>query len=301
MGRPWGLSGPEFLWLYSGLLLLPALVSFLWWHGQRRRYQSRDVSPPLSVYQQAWLAGGGTRAAETVIARLVQSGDLRVNSLGFLTKVAETSGDRLEKSALTASHNVHWARAVDTLRGTPATTDMGNGLVLNGLLMPPKATRQRLRVIRLLYVAMLALGVIRWINGVSQGYPIGYLTIMLVVCAIALVVMSVQLKRSMARRTVLGDRALAEQRSAVTVGGTAGADDAAALVAVGGLSAYPDPEIRSALTTKRPPSDPGGGGSPLFLGGYHHSGSCSSGFAGCSSGGGSGCGGGGGGCGGGGS
>lgn len=65
MDNPWGISGPDFLWLYCGLLLLPAVVSLLWWQVQKRgRLPGQELPLRLTNYQLAWLAGGPARAAD---------------------------------------------------------------------------------------------------------------------------------------------------------------------------------------------------------------------------------------------
>lgn len=194
---------------------------------------------------------------------------------------------------------MHRALAVNLVHTDKRCTEIGGGLVRDGLLVPPGVTRYRLRVTRWLYIAVLVVGLARLVNGANLGYPVGYLGLMLLACVVALVVVTTMLRRSFARRTVLGDRALVEQRSVVGVGGPSGADDAGHAVATGGLAAYPDTEIRSGLSAKPPRGERFGssGGSPLFYGGFHHSGGgCSGAGASCGGGGG----GGGGGCGGGG-
>src|SRR3982750_4382221 len=114
MNDLWGISGPDFLWLYGGLLLVPILVRFGWAAGAARRGSAAGDPRPLTVYELPYLAGGAgrggdppppaavaggpDRAVDPAIAALVERGVLRVSST---TKKVLSTGekpvDRLEQ------------------------------------------------------------------------------------------------------------------------------------------------------------------------------------------------------------
>lgn len=287
MDEPWGINGPDFLALYGALLLAPALVSVVWWQLQKRRRRPGAGLPTgLSTYQLAWLAGGPVRAAQAAFVTLLERGAVRISSSGFLTRVDEEAGEPLEKEALSAAKRQHIAHAVRATSNRSNCNRIGDGLIEAGLLVPYAETDKRLRVTRWLYVAVLALGVVRLINGIGQRYPIGYLALLLVAGGLAVGLITVRLRRDRTGRTTLGDEVLRGERPA---GG------AAAAVALSGFAAHPDADTRAALTTKAPPEPrlrgARSGGAAWAYGGSVNS--CSGGHGGSSCGGGGGCGGGG--------
>ena len=83
MTDPWGISGPDFVVLYVGLLgavlLVRVVVSGIAGARALRADHARHGAPP-TVYQLAFLAGGPDRAADAAVAALVERGRLRVNS-----------------------------------------------------------------------------------------------------------------------------------------------------------------------------------------------------------------------------
>lgn len=293
MDEPWGINGPDFLALYGALLLAPALVSLVWWQLQKRRSRPGAAPTGLSTYQLAWLAGGPVRAAQTAFVTLLERGAVRIGSSGFLTRVDEEAGEPLEKDALSAAKRQHVAHAVRATSLRSHCNRIGDGLIDAGLLVPYAETEKRLRVTRWLYLGVLAVGVVRLVNGVRLGYPVGYLVLLLVVGVLAVGLIGRRMRRHRPGRTALGDQVLETERPS----------GAAATVALSGFAAHPDADTRAALTSKAPPEPrlqgANSGGSSWAFGGFVGGGGGYGGSS-CSSGGGSSCGGGGG-CGGGGS
>src|SRR6516164_9430806 len=89
MNQPWGLSGPQFLWIYgAGLAAFAAAPWLLVQLGRTFGIVSpRAVpAPVLDAYEVGYLAGGAQRAAEVVIGELTASGALGVDSAGQISQ-----------------------------------------------------------------------------------------------------------------------------------------------------------------------------------------------------------------------
>jgi len=87
MNHPWGISGPEFLWLYAAGLA-GAVVWVVVVRARARRPEPTP-GPAVSLDELAFLAGGARRLVELSIARLVAAGRLRVNRTGTLTSTVK--------------------------------------------------------------------------------------------------------------------------------------------------------------------------------------------------------------------
>lgn len=305
--HPWGLSGPDFLWLYIAGLVVGLGVAI----GARMRVRRpRLAEPPvtLDATELGFLGGGAENAVQVAVARLFESEAVRANRSGQLSAVssARPTGQPLDDAVLS---ELAEPRMVNVLTGRTAvknaTTAIGESLVRRGLLVSPaKALRARRLGQAVLYV-VFAVGVVRWINGMDNDLPVGYLTALLAVTAILLVCLNVRAVSVPKARTVHGDRAVAAVRAR-------GSDaDPAERVAVSGPRAHPDAGLSFALSRATPGLVPTAWGyasagsfstyTPTAVvagstgGGY----TCSSGSSGSSCSGGTSCGGGGGGCGGG--
>jgi uncharacterized protein (TIGR04222 family) len=315
--EPWGISGPAFAWLFVALLIMPLIVrGFLRSAIKRTNNASVTYGRPLSIYHLAFLAGGPKRTVETVIAALVDRGQLRVNSKKKLKAVGALPIDPLERVVAESANDavgssptgvMNWVRSSSQLKTLTAE------LEAQGLLVPAGKQRMVRRTVFFLYLAVFALGIARWVNGVQLDRPVGLLTAELVggfiVCLIIAPLSTARAIKAGPQLTSAGKaylaRARAEQSPQARSRNHAVADPqgysqhsqgmpqnallvgAAAAVAFGGLAMYPDPEISEALM--RQPIMGGGGSS----GGGDSSGSsgCSSGSS-CGGGGGGGCGGG---------
>jgi uncharacterized protein (TIGR04222 family) len=303
MDSPWGIPGPQFVWVYLGLLIVPLVVrGFL--RSAAKRVPPRAAHGydryPLSVYHLAYLAGGPNRTVETVIAAMVERGRLRVNSGKKLKAVGVPPSDPLERAVWDASNDAigsgtlgvqNWARSSDPMKALRADLER------RGLVVPGTRFKRIGRAVVWLYVAVLAVGVARLVNGLSLDRPVGLLGGLLIVNLVVLVITGSRSSRHDLVLTPAGDRVLGQARAesgrtqhatspspgswAMPLGGVL--VGAAGVVALGGLAMHPDRDLGLALA---PPPMSGGGGSSS--GGDSGGSSCSSG----SSCGGGGCGGG---------
>lgn len=242
--HPWGLSGPEFLGLYVAGLAVGLAVAF----GVRmavRRPRQAEQTGRLAPDELGFLAGGPQHAVQVAVARLVDAGLVRVDRSGTLTSVADGARaahplDDAVLAALTTPRKA--AEVAERLAGSPAVAEIGESLVRSGLLVAPaRATAARRLAPVLLYV-LFVIGLVRWINGLVEDLPVGYLTFLLAGTLVASVYLSSRLTGTFKARTVHGDRVVAKAR------GRRRKKDPLERVAVRGLSAYPDKEVSKALS-----------------------------------------------------
>ena len=285
MGEPWGISGPAFLWLYvAGVLLAMIATSFL--RKSVRRADDREPGRTLEVEELAFLAGGPRRVVETAVADMLDRGALRASRSEGLQATGQPPRNPIEAAVLReVNRRRPLARVVRDLTAEPEVHSIRHGLTERRLLVPGEGSAAKLWRAALPLFFVFLVGAIRWFNGTTYDRPVGILTGLLLLTLIPIVAM---LRRPAVWRTTAADEILGRARTRRGSTARPAADDpaimmmggAAGLVAMGGLSAFPDPDVRSAL-------GPAGGGS-------------GSGGAACAGSGGDGGGGGGGGCGGGG-
>ena len=305
MEQPWGLSGPEFLsiyWIALGVALAFAIVTRI-----RLRSGRRDASAQsFDVDELAYLAGGPHRVVEASIARLIESEALRstrrgtVGLTGARTAVNDVDRAVLEDASRYSRRTLNLM--IPAVAQKDAVTSIGTRLADRGVLVLPDVAKRHLRWGVAPLLLLMVVGIVRWVNGIAIGAPVGWLTLQLVISG----VLAVLLTRSRRlRRTVAGDRVLAGARAGDTGGRATSPAMAAAgavgLVALGGLAAHPDLTLRTSLMAQAMGARGGwlSGGSDSIS--YRIASTCSSsGGSSCGGSSGSSCGGGGGGCGGGG-
>jgi uncharacterized protein (TIGR04222 family) len=241
--HPWGLSGPEFLWLYSAGLVVGLVVAFGLRVAARR---PRLAEPPRrpAPEELGFLAGGPRHAVQVAVARLVGTGAVRVDRRGTLTALAGggPTGHPLDDAVLAELTAPRKVGAVATkLAGAPVVTEIGESLVRRGLLVrPARAVRTR-RLAPILLYLLLVIGVARWINGMVNDLPSGYLVFLLAPTLVASLYLSSRVTSALKARTVHGDRVVDEVKA------SGQAADPLERVAVNGLRAYPDEEFSRAL------------------------------------------------------
>ncbi|RSM77001.1 TIGR04222 domain-containing membrane protein [Kibdelosporangium aridum] len=244
MTNPWGLSGPEFLWLYIGGLVV-AGVATLVLRKRIRSASARRSQEPLTVDETAFLSGGWVRVVESALANLVERNVIRVQRNGLLYPVSDTTAkpesvleerlvNRITKRQgrplhyhLTSMTNLPEYEAI-------STSLAGKGLYYHG------SRRRQAFVAALPLVALLVIGIARWINGVNLGFPVGYLTGLLILTVIVTLFAMREIK---AGPTSAGRQALGDWGNAV--------EAAASAVARHGMQGYPDATISRLLREPR--------------------------------------------------
>ena len=212
--HPWGLSGPDFLWLYTVGLVAGLVVAV----GTRMRVRRpRLAEPPghLDVTELGFLGGGPVNAIQVAVARLSAAGLVRVNRGGevSLNSDATATGNPLDDAVLAQLDRPRMVAAI--ARRKPVedeVTAIGESLVRRGLLVAPSAAIRVRRFGPVLLYVVFAVGVVRWINGAANDLPVGYLTFLLAATLMMIVVLNVRLLSAPKARTVHGDRVVTEVR-----------------------------------------------------------------------------------------
>ena len=104
---PFDLTGGPFLILYGGLLILTIIAGFTiprWLRPEGRTPRRIDTD------DLAWLAGGGTRLAETVAARLLSTRQLAMAGKNKFTPGQFGGGTPVERSVLALPDGASWDR-----------------------------------------------------------------------------------------------------------------------------------------------------------------------------------------------
>ncbi|MGH8903449.1 MAG: TIGR04222 domain-containing membrane protein [Egibacteraceae bacterium] len=181
MAETWGISGPAFLVIYSGLVAVTTLIMLI---SRRRRQASPRLpadGPGLDAYDLAMLNGGERLVVGVATANLrqagaviVEEGQLRVAQplphgvhpveRGVYQALDEASSARLwSVEALAARH--------------PAVMAVRERLIHQGLLHPRGASS--IRRLALWFLPVLALGIARLVAGIANSNPAGYLLVLL--------------------------------------------------------------------------------------------------------------------------
>ncbi|HET8643489.1 MAG TPA: TIGR04222 domain-containing membrane protein [Pseudonocardiaceae bacterium] len=246
----WGILGSQFLVIYAAALAVTLVVAIaLRWRA--RRPSSPAPDRPLTVADLGLLAGGAYLAVGAVIAELVAAGKARVSGGGSVMATSTASNDPVEAEVL---HELAGApqpvvAVVTEVANGSAVLTIRDDLADRGLVV----SRAMARAVRLwpavaLY-ALAAVAVVRHISAVRLGYPVGILTLLLI---LNLVLAAVVHRRRLRLRTVHGDRVLAAARAdrpdLANPWLDSAVHSAGGRVAVEGLSAFPEATIRRELT-----------------------------------------------------
>ena len=197
MSQPWGLSGPQFLVIYgvgaAVVTVAPFLLRLL-----IRFVSGVDVDRQLDPYEVGYLAGGSTRAAQVVIADVVASGAVRVDSsgrarvadrkafdrrLGFLSAGVTSAATQFPELWMSAGVSVH--RFQGDIAQLPAIAAIKARLRAEGLLVSP-ARVAMVRIVSLtLWAVLFVTGGLRLAEGALNHRPINDLEGLVVLSALA--------------------------------------------------------------------------------------------------------------------
>jgi uncharacterized protein (TIGR04222 family) len=288
------LSGPEFLQLYWIGLALAVLVAIIVRVRVRAGHSTTPVRS-LDMDELAYLAGGPRRVVETSIARLLTAGELRTSRRGTVQATSTAQSLNAVDRAVITDTQRYTNRTVRLM--IPAVTNdgvvtaIGRRLEDMGLVVNPAVAKSALRKGSVVLWVLLVIGVARWVNGLANGAPVGWLTLQLVITGALIFVLT---RRGKHVRTSKGNNVLDAARTSGTHR-AATSDEAlyagaAGLVLFGGLAVYPDLAVRSSLLAASGNASVSHSSSYGSDGGSYSS--CSSSSSSCSSG--SSCGGGGG-------
>lgn len=260
MARPWGLSGPEFLELYW--IALAASLAFA--IVVRVRLRGKRHSAPagsLGLYDIAYLTGGPRRVVETSVAALIESGKLRPARDGAVRVVGDPVADDTVDQAVLTDAARYRHRTLSLLFTAVSEQDaprgFGRALAAQGYLLAPEVLKRHYRIGVVPLLLLMAVGAVRWANGLLIGAPVGWLTLQLVLSGI---LVGLLLRVDGFKRTARGSRAVARARAGEGTGGSGviSSAGAAGLVALDGFAHHPDSPLAAAgqryaaLTTGKP-------------------------------------------------
>jgi uncharacterized protein (TIGR04222 family) len=200
---PFDLTGGPFLILYGGLLILTIIAGFTiprWLRPEGRTPRRIDTD------DLAWLAGGGTRFAETVASRLLSTRQLAMEGKNKFTPSHLGGGTPAERSVLALPDGASWDRVAGAI-GEHGDR-IRDRLIDAGLLMRGWDGLQMRFFQTLPYFLLLGFGYTKLLIGEARGKPVGYLTALLVLTGILALIRFAALDR----RTRAGQEALAEAR-----------------------------------------------------------------------------------------
>lgn len=251
MDHPWGLSGPEFLWLYGGALVVSVgLAIYLRWAVRRPRLA--EPVPVGDANVVAYLRDGPQAVVETALARLVEQGAVRVTRKGMVTRTTTTVSDPLDQAVLDAlggrTRPVH--EVITRAAGVAPIADVERTCAAQKLRVAEGRAPLAHWSGTLVPYLLLVVGLARLVIGIAGDHPVGYLVIELVATVVVIVVLHVTGRSERAPYTVHGKRVRAAAE---------GFDDVAMRVARDGLGGYPDEGIALALKSTRydrPPPRP---------------------------------------------
>ena len=180
MNQPWGLSGPQFLWIYgAGMAAFAVVPRLLALFGRAVGTASPQVpAPVLDAYEVGYLAGGAQRAAEVVIGELTTSGALRVDSAG---RISQASSAELA-AWLACAHGIAAQAVPDGLSAQKVQQRLAKdpGIVAIGV----RLRAERLLIARswviaarvtawALWLALMLAGALRLAEGAHNHRPVG--------------------------------------------------------------------------------------------------------------------------------
>ncbi|MGW6541036.1 TIGR04222 domain-containing membrane protein [Streptomyces sp. NPDC055011] len=231
-----------------------------------RRGRAGSSGPLQDVYEAAFLSGGPGRVADTALATMHVDGRLAIGGPGVVAVVRAVAHDPVERAVL----DVHAAAPSGALHHLrlgvmthPAVQEIGDGLAARGLLVLPerrRAVRRWCVGTALAAVLMLPVAVVVTVVQFSDpdGAMIPFVVLVLPLffaCLLTAIVCGSAYGRQLGSA---GQTALAAFRRSYGFGG----GGTAHAVALGGIRALPDPELRERLRNAsrlQGPSPSGGG------------------------------------------
>lgn len=200
---PFDLTGEPFLALYLGLLALVLLLGLLIPSRLRPDGRRQNVTDPD---QLAWLAGGRSRFAEAVVARLLAARALVLAGERFRISDGSAGATPAERGVLALRQPADWSDIASTLKDH--SEPLERRMTEAGLLMS-WAEQANIRFWATLpWLMLLMFGATKWAIGDMRERPVGYLSLLLVLTAVAAAIRWFTIDR----RTRAAGEALADAR-----------------------------------------------------------------------------------------
>ncbi|QGV77966.1 TIGR04222 domain-containing membrane protein [Streptomyces ficellus] len=211
--------------------------------------------PELSLYEAAFLAGGPQRVTDLALVVMHRRRRLWLAHTGWATVVDPEGADDLERSVIGAIGPGGQSR-IAAVRATASAADavraLADRLVTAGLAVPDAARSgivAALRAVRGAAVLTVVLAAATVVLLPAEHAPdargMAWFALPLVLTLGCLVIARVEVHPYTRWASPAGQSLLAKM-------GTAGTRDPLAALAIGGLKALDDPELRAALSPGRP-------------------------------------------------
>lgn len=185
MEDTWGIPGPEFLGLYAIGFLVSLLFLFAIRILTRAGAVHSTTAPTgaLTPLEVACLTGGPRRVVEAAVAQLVDTGQLRPVSSGYVRAAAAADGTNPVERTIIADVKRYGSRSVailtDRLAGSDAVGEVVNRLVKAGFLVDAELAGRRRTIGVLPLVTVLAVGTARLFAEFANDRPVLQLTLLL--------------------------------------------------------------------------------------------------------------------------
>ncbi|MBM7112409.1 TIGR04222 domain-containing membrane protein [Archangium primigenium] len=180
--NPLDWSGPEFLDFYVPLLCVCFVGAWVWKHALNLPSEAptRRELEKLSPGEVAALEGPAT-ALRAAVAALVQKNTLRLDDEG-LSVVGRLSGraTALDRAIVRAVEGQHRSLGAVHTEVAPELRALEDDLREQGLMRTPAQDRAYTYYPWLAFLAVLGLGGVKVVVGVSRDRPVGYLLAVLV-------------------------------------------------------------------------------------------------------------------------
>lgn len=208
MTDTWGIPGPTFLWIFTGL----ALALFVWTIVRRRRLfagPDRVRVDSLAPSYVAYLTEGPQRAAYASLAWLRRANAVDIDHVGRLSRLSgvPAGANALDSAVLhAAGQGVRGSQVQFEQSVASALGSIRDDLTRQGLLVSEE-DRRAARMGAWLLLGLTAVGLLRLGSGVAGGKPVLFLVLaLLVVAPISLLLLRTP------RITAAAKRALAQLR-----------------------------------------------------------------------------------------
>ncbi|HJP78002.1 MAG TPA: TIGR04222 domain-containing membrane protein [Pseudonocardiaceae bacterium] len=191
MQQPWGLSGPQFLGVYSAAFVATVLLVVGIRYGAGLLAKGR-----LTTYQAAFLIGGTERVLIAGVFELLANVHVHRSRDGRLTSGRGfTARDPLQAAiARNMAVSAKWSDRVAKLKASPAIEDLQSELRESGLLLTPAGSVWWSAAL-LLPIVVWVTGLVRLINGANAHRPVGDLIVLLLGSAIVVIALLGRIKR----------------------------------------------------------------------------------------------------------
>ncbi|SMD16390.1 TIGR04222 domain-containing membrane protein [Kibdelosporangium aridum] len=249
--EPWEISGPQFIGLYIGGVVVAFLLGFVL---RKVMWPRERPTGPVTVEEVAFMRGGPFRVVDVAIAQLLQTGAVRVDRSGTLHATGIAGRTSLEQAILQSLRRGRGnARIVKLLlRRHPAIRAIRSSLANRGLIQAN--TFAQVSVMNLPILVVFGIGIARLVNGIRLSRPVDLLW------ACLIVTFGLLLARWFSAGKVKETPAGAEFRRGLRSFAenahlrmpVAALTGVAGIVALGGLAAFPDATISVALASTDP-------------------------------------------------